>query len=254
MRSLSTRLTVFISVAMAVVLFALGAAIFTLLRDEVVQDAMRTAQSVAQATRQNFLAHGGDLDVLQADSKAYLFGARPDETAVQIVSPFGTVVAASQRPYLPVPVRITQSVQQMITWKGEPASYVSLPITYHGLPLAAVEVSVSLAASFGELLLLRALLIGRGEPKALLAVVGDAHRVALVCQGQFEIAREVAVVLHHENAHGQPPLTACQRPDSLGRFSTRLRAASSQRARSGSRVGARRTETTNGRSPPRMSP
>ncbi len=173
MRSLSTRLTVFISVAMAVVLFALGAAIFTLLRDEVVQDAMRTAQSVAQATRQNFLAHGGDLDVLQADSKAYLFGARPDETAVQIVSPFGTVVAASQRPYLPVPVRITQSVQQMITWKGEPASYVSLPITYHGLPLAAVEVSVSLAASFGELLLLRALLIEGGVAGlALVALVG----------------------------------------------------------------------------------
>ncbi len=171
MRSLSARLTVFIAAAMAVVLLALGASIFTLLRNEVVQEAMRTAETTAQATRQNLLAQGGDLDVVQAHSSAYLFGARPDEIAVQVVSPLGTVVAASQP--LPVPVTITQSVQEMITWKGNPASYVSLPIIYHGLLLAAVQVSVSLAASFGALQLLRTLLIEGGVAGlVLVALVG----------------------------------------------------------------------------------
>jgi len=172
-RSLSTRLTVFIAVAMAVVLLALGATIFTVLRNEVVQEAIRTAQTTAQATRQNFLNHGGDLDVVQANSSAYLFGARPDEIDVQFVSPLGNVVQASQTPYLPVPVQLSQSVQGMITWKNQPASYVSLPIVYHGLLLGAIQVSVSLAASFDALQLLRTLLIEGGVAGlALVALVG----------------------------------------------------------------------------------
>jgi len=172
-RSLSTRLTIFIAVAMAVVLLVLGGAIFTLLRSEVQQDALRTAVTTAETTRQTFLARGGDLDDLQANASAYLLGARPDEIDVQIVSPFGTVVGAAQTPYLPVPVTLTQSVHGMITWKGHPASYVSLPITYHGLLWAAVQVSVSLAASYAELELLRRLLIEGGlAGLVLVALVG----------------------------------------------------------------------------------
>ena len=55
MRSLSTRLTVFIAAAMALVLLVLGAAIFTVLRNEVDQEAIRTAEATAQATAQTFL-------------------------------------------------------------------------------------------------------------------------------------------------------------------------------------------------------
>ena len=173
MRSLSTRLTVFIAAAMALVLLVLGAAIFTVLRNEVDQEAIRTAEATAQATAQTFLSRGGDLDGVQANSSAYLFGARPDEIVVQIVSPFGTVVQVSQKPYLPIPVQLTQPVQTKITWKGQPASYVSLPIMYHGLSLAAVQVAVSLAASYGALQLLRVLLIEGGVAGlALVALVG----------------------------------------------------------------------------------
>lgn len=169
MRSISTRLTVFIATAMGVVLLALGATIFSLLQSELNQGAIRTAQNRAQATAQYFLTRGGDLDLLQANSSAYLLGARPDEIAVQI--DIGGVVVASQTPYLPVPVHLGQTVQEMITWKGRPASYISLPI--NGLPMAAVQVSVSLPASYDFLRLLRTLLIEGGVAGlALVALVG----------------------------------------------------------------------------------
>ncbi len=235
MRSLSARLTVFIAAAMAVVLLALGLTIFTLLRDEVVQEAMRTAQTTAMATSQSLLAQGGDLDTLQANSKAYLFGARADEIVIQVVSPLSTVVWASQTPYLPVPVKLTQSVQQLITYKGKQASYVSEPIVYHGLTLAAVQVSVSLAAAFGELHLLSALLIEGGiAGLALVALVGFlfARRALRPVERLTDLATEISDTDLSRRLEGESP------DDELGRLARafnrmldRLEAAFARQAR-----------------------
>ena len=235
MRSLSTRLTVFIAAAMALVLLVLGATIFTVLRNEVEQEAIRTAEATAQATAQTFLSRGGDLDGVQANSSAYLFGARPDEIVVQIVSPLGTVVQASQKPYLPIPVPLTQHVQTTVTWKGQPASYVSLPIVFHGLPLASVQVAVSLAASYGALQLLRVLLVEGGiAGLALVALVGYlfARRAMLPVERLTSLATRISDSDLSRRLEGAHPRDEVGRlAQAFNRMLDRLEAAFARQAR-----------------------
>ena len=171
MRSLSARLTVFIALAMAVVLFALGAAVFVMLGHEVDQEAMRTAQTTAEQTLASLAS--GDIDNLAGNASAYLFGARPDAVVVQIVGPLRDILRSSQTPYLPLPSDLAQPVQEMVTYKGEPAAYVSVPIEQNGLLFGALQVGVSLGGSYAALRLLRALLVEGGlAGLVLVAVVG----------------------------------------------------------------------------------
>ncbi|MDA8344510.1 MAG: ATP-binding protein [Thermaerobacter sp.] len=163
MRSLSVRLTVFIAVAMAAVMLLLGGTIFTLLENEVTQQAQKTAQTTAEQTLAQIESHKDEITV---NNTSYLFGTRPDETIAQVVIG-GQVVVWSQKPFLPVPKNITQTVSEMITYRGAPASYVSLPFPYNGLP-GAVEVAVTLRASEDALQLLRGLLIWTGLAGLLL--------------------------------------------------------------------------------------
>ncbi len=145
---------------MAAVLLLLGGAIFGLLRSEVTQQGFKTADAVAAQTLQA-IARGQDTgDAISGASMAYLFGAKPDETIVQIYWG-GQVRQVSQRPALPVPQTISQSASQMITYRGSPATYVSLPFLAYGVP-GAVEVAVTLRASETELQLLGGLLIWAG--------------------------------------------------------------------------------------------
>jgi len=170
-RSLSARLTVFIALAMAVVLFALGAAVFVMLGHEVDQEAMRTAQTTAEQTLTSLAS--GDIDNLAGNASAYLFGARPDAVVVQIVGPLRDILRSSQTPYLPLPSDLAQPVQEMVTYKGEPAAYVSVPIEQNGLLFGALQVGVSLGGSYAALRLLRALLVEGGlAGLVLVAVVG----------------------------------------------------------------------------------
>ena len=166
MRSLSVRLTVFIAVAMAAVLLFLGTTVFALLENEVTQQALNTAQTTAEQTLQAIANRHDAGDPIAFNSASYLFGARPDERIVQVVIG-GQVASASQTPYLPVPKTITQTVREMITYRGASASYYSLPFKYNRLP-SAVEVAVTLRASQEALQLLRGLLIWAGLAGLLL--------------------------------------------------------------------------------------
>lgn len=166
MRSLSVRLTVFIAVAMGAVLLLLGGTVFTLLENEVSQQALSTAQTTAKQTLAAIASRHDPNDPIAVNNTSYLFGARPDEIIVNIVVN-GQVQGASQKPFLPQPATLSQTVSRMITYRGSPASYYSLPFLYNGMP-STVEVAVTLRASEGALHLLRGLLIWAGLAGLLL--------------------------------------------------------------------------------------
>ena len=155
---------------MGAVLLLLGGTVFTLLENEVSQQALSTAQTTAKQTLAAIASRHDLNDPITVNNTSYLFGARPDEVIVNTWLN-GQIWQYSQTPYLPKPQDLTASASGRITYRGAQAVYYTLPFQVNGpngtVP-GAVEVAVTLRASEAALLLLRGLLIWAGLAGLLL--------------------------------------------------------------------------------------